>query len=108
MSKELELGEVIKCGNTTVVVAGMKNHEKFGDCCYDREYLLCEEKYMREHCGFMREDDLEKHGWWLEVTGSSFPEFERVDGVVPYAIEPVECVSIRKMRPKTITTTVFE
>lgn len=46
MSKELELGEVIKCGNTTVVVAGMKNHERFGDCCYDREYLLCEEKYM--------------------------------------------------------------
>lgn len=48
----------------------------------------------------MREDDLEKQGWWLEVTDSSFPEFERVDGVVPYAIESVECVSMRKMKPK--------
>ena len=56
----------------------------------------------------MHEDDLEKQGWWLEVTSSSFPEFERVNGVVSYAIESVECVRIRKMKPKTITTTVFE
>lgn len=43
------IGDVVLYGGGTTpkVVVDMKNHEDFGSCCYDREYLLCDKRDRR-------------------------------------------------------------
>lgn len=105
--EQFEVGDVIKYSNVVYVVADIKNRETYASLCYDREYLLCDEEFVRKHCGMVTKEDLENDGWWLEVKGSSFPDYEKVD-MAPYDITPVECFNIRQKKLKVITAFEYE
>ena len=108
MSDKFEVGDVIKYEGATYVIADMKNHERCGDCSYNREYLLCYEKDMHDYCGEVKKRDLEVNGFWLQVTGIDFPAFKKVKGIAPYEITTVEYVNIRQKKVKVKTIKVFE
>ena len=60
-----QLGDVIMDNGIPMIVVTIKNHERIGDCSYDREYFICEEEYICK-CGCLScMDEMKQHGRWV-------------------------------------------
>ena len=99
------IGDVVLYGGGTTpkVVVDMKNHEDFGSCCYDREYLLCDESFIKNSNGMVSNKEIERHGIWVEFHGMNIPDIRKCEDIAPYAIEPVQHYSFKQMKAKTVT-----
>lgn len=98
-----QMGDVIMDDGIPMVVVTIKNHERIGDCSYDREYFICEEEYIRK-CGCLScMDEMKQHGRWIRITGNKFPDIEQAEGYAPYEITPVESYKFRRKKAKNIT-----
>lgn len=104
MSKYIpQIGDVIMDKGIPAVVVSMRNNEFLGSLIYDREYFLCEEKYIRE-CGCtVAMDKIKEHGRCIHITGTVFPNIEQVTDIAPYEIQPTEAFNIRQKKAKTVT-----
>ncbi len=96
------IGDVVKDNDYLVVVVSMVNYESAGSCSYDRKYLLCDLDYLKNNQGIITMSDLEKHGRWVIIRGTEFPNIEKVD-IAPFSVEDVECRMIRQKTAKTVT-----
>ena len=102
-----QIGDVVRDNGIPVVVLTINSHENVGSCCYDREYYVCEEKYLHKLSGTMTTiDAIREHGRWICVKGANFPDIEQVTNIPPYEITPIEGFHIRQKEAKTVT--VFE
>lgn len=99
------IGDVVLYGGGTTpkVVVDMKSNEDFGSCCYDREYLLCDESFIKNSNGMISNKEIEKHGIWVELRGMKIPDIRKCEDIAPYAIEPVQHYSFKQMKAKTVT-----
>lgn len=97
-----KIGDVIKDNGMPFVVIAMKNYETTGSMSYNRRYLLCEEKFLNEHQGNVDVGTLERHGRWVTIRGTEFPDIEKAD-IVPYVIQPLEGYFIRQKQAKVVT-----
>lgn len=97
-----EIGDVVKDNGCPVVVVDLKNYENVGDCAYDREYLLCDLKYLENNQGIVTMKDLKQHGRWVAICGTEFPVIEKVN-TAPFCVENIECRMIRQKVEKTVT-----
>lgn len=102
-----QIGDVVMDNGIPVVVLTINSHENVGSCCYDREYYVCEEKYLHKLSGTMTTiDAIREHGRWICIKGANFPDIEQVTNIPPYEITPIEGFHIRQKKAKTVT--VFE
>lgn len=97
------IGDVILDNGFPNVVVQMINYEDCGSCGYDRKYLLCEEEYIKNNQGISTIKDLEQHGRWVKISGSVFPDIQKVDCIAPYNINKLECLQINQKVAKTVT-----
>lgn len=97
------IGDVVLDNGFPVVVVKMINYEDRGSCGYDRKYLLCEEEYLKNNQGIISLKDLEQHGRWVSISGSVFPDIQKVDDIAPYSINKMECLQINQKIARTIT-----
>ena len=101
--KELRVGDVVYYNEKLMIVVACENHENIGSCSYDRKYLICEKDYINNNQNTIySKDDIEKHGYWIEIHGMEFPDFERAD-VAPYEVTEIPSFSFREKKRKTIT-----
>lgn len=96
-----KIGDVILDNNISVVIIAIKNHENYSSCSYDREYLVCEEMFINSNQGLFRPKDIERHGRWIQVKGSKFPQIEKLNKI-PYNINEVNYYEIKQKSAKTI------
>ena len=97
------VGDVVTIdGGEPMVVTRIDKHEGVGSCCYNREYILCEEKTMRRLEGLVTSEQLQ-----TGIAGCKGPnfclDFKKVEDIAPYEIKPVEAFLIRRKKPKTVT-----
>lgn len=85
-----------------MVVTRINNYEGVGSCGYDREYILCDEKVMRNLDGLVTSDRLQT--CLVGCRGMNFHlDFKKVEGIAPYEIRRVEAFQIRRKEPRTVT-----
>ena len=97
------IGDIILDNGIPMVVIAINNNEDIDSCSYDREYLLCEERYINGANGIYSINDLRLRGKWVHITGTEFPDINNVNNIAPYEIKPINCVEIRQKKAKTIT-----
>lgn len=86
-----------------MVVIGIRNYEGAGSCCYNREYILCEENLLRNYMGLVTFDKLKTLKTRIvECKGVNFLDFKKIEDIAPYEIKPVEAFMIRRKEPKTV------
>ena len=98
-----KVGDVVTIdGREPMVVTRIDKHEGVGSCCYDREYILCDEKVMRNLDGLVTSDRLQTG--IAGCRGMNFNlDFKKVEDIAPYEIKPVEAFLIRRKTQKTVT-----
>ena len=95
-----QLGDVIMDNGIPMIVVTIKNHERIGDCSYDREYFICEEEYICK-CGCLScMDEMKQHGRWIRIEGVEFPNIEQAEGCAPYVVMRSEFYNFRMKKSK--------
>lgn len=98
------IGDIIKENDCLMVVVDFKNYEDIGSCVYDRKYLLCDLDYIKQNQGIVTMLDLEQHGKWITICGTTkFPYMEKATDVAPFYVEDVNCKMLRQKTAKTVT-----
>ena len=110
MSKYIpKIGDIVRYKGMKAVVVDVRNYESTGDCCYDRKYLLCKLEYLlygkRKSCSY---DEIESNGMWVDVKGTNFPDFEKIEDYPPYEITPFKAYKFRQKKAKKKTVTIYE
>lgn len=98
-----KVGDVVTIDDgEPMVVTRINNYEGVGSCCYNREYILCDEKVMRNLDGLVTSDRLQTG--IAGCRGMNFNlDFKKVEDIAPYEINPVEAFQIRRKEPRTVT-----
>lgn len=97
-----KVGDVVTIDDgEPMVVTRIKNYEDVGSCGYNREYILCDEKVMRNLDRLVTSNQLQTR--FVECRGTNFLDFKKVEDIAPYEIQRVEAFLIRRKEPKTIT-----
>ena len=92
------VGDVIFHFGRNMVVIGCKINEDCGSCSYDRSYKVCElDKVTGKELV-----DFDSLGEWIQVKGTTFPEFVKVLDVPPFEITKVNYIKLRQKQPKTV------
>ena len=101
---DIRVGSVVHYNDSKdkYVVTGIKNYEDYGSMSYDRYYYLLGLKFMEDK-GFIEENE----GIEVEVRGTTLP-FTIAKDEAPFKITKEIRYRVERMKPKTITITIYE
>lgn len=65
--------------------------------------LVCDESFVKNSNNMISNEEIEKHGFWVEFCGMNIPDIRKCEDIAPYAIEPLQYYSFRQRKAKTVT-----
>jgi hypothetical protein len=93
-----KVGDIIFHFGRNMLVIDSKINEDCGSCSYDRSYKVVSHFAVRDRELL----DLDAVGEWIDIKGTTFPEFIKVSEVAPFEITKVNYVRLRQKQAKTV------